>query len=72
MNPKPTDSASAHLTEDNLPRQIAGGRPADDIIRLAGEATPNAIVRADAQARILLGNAGVEKFFDYGRGGLPS
>src|SRR3954465_305388 len=48
-----------------LRRQIATGREADEIFRLVVEATPNAIVLANAQGRILLANAGAERLFGY-------
>ena len=59
---------SALIPGDGLRRQIAGGRLADEVFRVVVEATPNAIVLADAQGRILLVNAGAEKLFGYTRG----
>jgi PAS domain-containing protein len=73
MKRKPADDPSITNTSDEgLGQQIAGGRQADEIFRVGVEATPNAIVLARAQARILLVNAGVGKLFGYACGGLPS
>src|ERR1700722_4369287 len=60
--PSTTDTA-----DGDLRRQIAEGRQADEIFRVVVEATPNAIVLANAQGRILLVNAGAEKLFGYSR-----
>lgn len=42
----------------------------DEIFRVVVEATPNAIVLANAQGRILLVNAGAERLFGYARSEL--
>ncbi|HEV7403097.1 MAG TPA: PAS domain S-box protein, partial [Chthoniobacteraceae bacterium] len=70
MNPKSTELGAAPLAEDDVRRPNAVGRQADDIFRLVVEATPNAIILANAEGRILLANAGAEKLFGYPRAEL--
>src|SRR5260221_10932489 len=57
----------AEIGDGDLRRQTAGGRQADELFRIVVEATPNAIVLANAEGRILLVNAGAEKLFGYAR-----
>ena len=47
--------------------QITKGKETDEIFRLVVEATPNAVVLANAEGGILLVNAGAEKLFGYSR-----
>ncbi|MEO6785325.1 MAG: PAS domain S-box protein, partial [Chthoniobacteraceae bacterium] len=61
------DENSASAINETLSKATAGGGQADEIFRLIVEATPNAIVLADALGRILLVNAGAEKLFGYTR-----
>jgi PAS domain S-box-containing protein len=71
MKQKTTDDPSiTKISDEGLGQQIAGGRQPDEIFRVVVEATPNAIVLASAQGRILLVNAGAEKLFGYARGEL--
>src|SRR5205809_223250 len=65
----PVDAVSKQ-DEVDLPLQIAGMGPADEIFRVVVEFTPHAIVLADAQGRILLVNPGAEKLFGYARAEL--
>ncbi|MEQ1860647.1 MAG: PAS domain S-box protein [Chthoniobacteraceae bacterium] len=60
-------SATPVDANEDLRRQIARGRQADEIFRLVVEAIPNAIVVANTQGRILLVNAGAEKLFGFPR-----
>ena len=67
MEPNTTDRALSQTASGDRRRQIAAGRDADDLFRLVVEATPNAMVLANAQGRILLANAGAEKLVGYTR-----
>ncbi len=64
MNPADTQK---HSPDRALNLQIAGGRQPDELFRLVVEATPNAIVLANAQGLILLVNSEAEKLFGYDR-----
>jgi PAS domain S-box-containing protein len=66
MDARPAKSPG-RTADEALRLHIAGGRQPDEIFRLVVEATPNAIVLADAQGRILLMNTGAEKLFGYTR-----
>lgn len=64
MKAKPTyGPAIPNPTGEDLRRQIAKGREADEIFRLVVEATPNAIVPAAAQVGTRLVNAVAKSFF---------
>jgi PAS domain S-box-containing protein len=65
--PMEASLTSSETTDAEVRKQIAGGRRPDEIFRLVVEATPNAIVLANAQGRILLLNTGAEKLFGYSR-----
>jgi PAS domain S-box-containing protein len=60
---------TAELAEANrnLTRDIAERRSAQEMLRLAVEAAPNAMVMVDGQGKIVLVNTQTEKLFGYSR-----
>jgi PAS domain S-box-containing protein len=67
-------TAELNAANGELLRQISERKQADERFRLVVEASPTAIVLANAQGRILLVNSGAEKLFGYDRrelGGQP-
>jgi PAS domain S-box-containing protein len=63
-------TAELNAANGELLRQMAERKLADERFRLVVEASPNAIVLADAQGRVLLANSEAEKLFGYTRAEL--